>query len=51
MFLVRIFCDGSCSGNPGPGGDARLGMGIDKADNDARTRIDAIRVKLTAGVN
>ena len=32
-------------------GYARLGLGIDKADNDARTRIDAIRSKLTAGVN
>ncbi len=32
-------------------GYARLGMGIDKADNDARTRIDAIKAKLTAGVN
>ena len=32
-------------------GYARLGMGIDKADSDARTRIDAIRSKLTAGVN
>ncbi|MBE9119328.1 hypothetical protein IQ269_00540 [Tychonema sp. LEGE 07199] len=32
-------------------GYARLGMGIDKAENDARTRIDAIRAKLTAGMN
>lgn len=32
-------------------GYARLGMGIDKAENDARTRIDAIRAKLTAGAN
>lgn len=32
-------------------GYARLGMGIDKAENDARTRIDAIKAKLTAGVN
>jgi hypothetical protein len=32
-------------------GYARLGLGIDKAENDARTRIDAIRAKLTAGVN
>lgn len=24
MFLVRIFCDGSCSGNPGPGGWAAV---------------------------
>lgn len=32
-------------------GYARLGLGIDKADNDARTRIDAIKAKLTAGVN
>ena len=32
-------------------GYARLGMGIDKADSDARTQIDAIRSKLTAGVN
>jgi hypothetical protein len=28
-------------------GYARLGMGIDKADSDARTRIDAIKAKLT----
>ena len=32
-------------------GYARLGLGIDKAENDARTRIDAIRAKLTAGAN
>jgi hypothetical protein len=32
-------------------GYARLGMGIDKADSDARTRIDAIRAKLTGGSN
>ncbi|MEG4918704.1 hypothetical protein [Microcoleus sp. B7-D4] len=32
-------------------GYARLGLGIDKADNDARTRIDAITVKLTGGMN
>ncbi|MBE9187893.1 hypothetical protein IQ270_25450 [Microcoleus sp. LEGE 07076] len=32
-------------------GYARLGLGIDKAENDARTRIDAIRAKLTAGMN
>ena len=32
-------------------GYARLGMGIDKADSDARVRIDAIKAKLTAGVN
>ncbi|MEG5164453.1 hypothetical protein QUB37_29190 [Microcoleus sp. AT3-A2] len=32
-------------------GYARLGMGIDKADSDARTRIDAIKTKLTAGAN
>lgn len=32
-------------------GYARLGLGIDKAENDARTRIDAIKAKLTAGVN
>ncbi|MEG4037513.1 hypothetical protein QUA03_27285 [Microcoleus sp. S36b_A4] len=32
-------------------GYARLGMGIDKAENDARTRIDAIKAKLTAGAN
>lgn len=30
-------------------GYARLGLGIDKADSDARTRIDAIRAKLTGG--
>jgi hypothetical protein len=28
-----------------------LGLGIDKADSDARTRIDAIKAKLTAGAN
>ncbi len=32
-------------------GYARLGLGIDKADSDARTRIDAIKAKLTAGAN
>jgi len=32
-------------------GYARLGLGIDKADSDARTRIDAIKVKLTGGSN
>ena len=32
-------------------GYARLGLGIDKADSDARTRIDAIRAKLTGGSN
>ncbi|MEG3849822.1 hypothetical protein QT971_21015 [Microcoleus sp. herbarium19] len=32
-------------------GYARLGLGIDKADSDARTRIDAIRAKLTAGAS
>lgn len=32
-------------------GYARLGLGIDKAENDARTRIDAIKAKLTAGMN
>jgi len=32
-------------------GYARLGMGIDKADSDARTRIDAIKAKLTGGSN
>ncbi len=30
-------------------GYARLGLGIDKAENDARTRIDAIKAKLTGG--
>ncbi len=30
-------------------GYARLGLGIDKADNDARTRIDAIKARLTGG--
>ncbi len=30
-------------------GYARLGLGIDKADSDARTRIDAIKAKLTGG--
>jgi hypothetical protein len=29
----------------------RLGLGIDKADSDARTRIDAIKAKLTGGPN
>ena len=28
-------------------GYARLGLGIDKADSDARGRIDAIKAKLT----
>lgn len=32
-------------------GYARLGLGIDKADNDARTRIDAITAKLTGAAN
>ena len=32
-------------------GYARLGLGIDKAENDARIRIDAIKAKLTAGSN
>lgn len=32
-------------------GYARLGLGIDKAENDARTRIDAIKAKLTGGSN
>lgn len=32
-------------------GYARLGLGIDKAENDARTRIDAIKAKLTGGTN
>ncbi len=32
-------------------GYARLGIGIDKADSDARTRIDEIKAKLTGGVN
>lgn len=32
-------------------GYARLGMGIDKAESDARTRIDAIKAKLTGGAN
>jgi hypothetical protein len=32
-------------------GYARLGLGIDKADSDARTRIDAIKAKLTGGSN
>jgi len=32
-------------------GYARLGLGIDKADSDARTRIDAIKAKLTGGAN
>ena len=30
-------------------GYARLGLGIDKADSDARTRIDEIKTKLTGG--
>jgi hypothetical protein len=30
-------------------GYARLGLGIDKADADARTRIDEIKAKLTGG--
>ena len=32
-------------------GYARLGLGIDKADSDARARIDAIKAKLTGGSN
>jgi hypothetical protein len=32
-------------------GYARLGLGIDKADSDARVRIDAIKAKLTGGSN
>lgn len=32
-------------------GYARLGLGIDKAENNARTRIDAITAKLTAGMS
>jgi hypothetical protein len=32
-------------------GYARLGLGIDKADSDARTRIDAIKAKLTGAEN
>jgi len=32
-------------------GYARLGLGIDKADSDARTRIDAIKAKLTGVSN
>jgi hypothetical protein len=32
-------------------GYARLGLGIDKADSDARARIDEIKVKLTGGSN
>jgi hypothetical protein len=32
-------------------GYARLGSGIDKADSDARTRIDEIKTKLTGGSN
>jgi hypothetical protein len=32
-------------------GYARLGLGIDKADSDARTRIDAIKAKLTGDSN
>jgi hypothetical protein len=32
-------------------GYARLGLGIDKADSDARIRIDAIKAKLTGGAS
>jgi hypothetical protein len=32
-------------------GYARLGLGIDKADSDARARIDEIKTKLTGGSN
>jgi hypothetical protein len=32
-------------------GYARLGLGIDKADFDAKTRIDEIKAKLTGGSN
>ena len=32
-------------------GYARLGLGIDRADSDARTRIDEIKAKLTGGSN
>jgi hypothetical protein len=32
-------------------GYARLGLGIDKADSDARTRIEEIKAKLTGGSN
>ena len=32
-------------------GYARLGLGIDKADSDARTRIDEIKAKLKGGSN
>ena len=32
-------------------GYARFGLGIDKADSDARTRIDEIKTKLTGGSN
>jgi hypothetical protein len=32
-------------------GYARLGLGIDKADSDARTRIDEIKAKLIGGEN
>jgi hypothetical protein len=32
-------------------GYARLGLGVDKADSDARTRIDEIKAKLTGGSN
>jgi hypothetical protein len=32
-------------------GYARLGLGIDKADSDVRTRIDEIKAKLTGGSN
>jgi hypothetical protein len=32
-------------------GYARLGLGIDEAENNARTRIDEIKAKLTGGTN
>ncbi|MEG4861215.1 hypothetical protein QUB75_27105 [Microcoleus sp. K1-B6] len=32
-------------------GYARLGLGVDKAENDARVRIDAIKARLTGGAN
>jgi len=32
-------------------GYARLGLGIDKAESDARTRIDEIKAKLTGGAS
>ncbi|MEG4252925.1 hypothetical protein QUA36_30435, partial [Microcoleus sp. Pol10D4] len=32
-------------------GYARLGLGLDKAESDARTRIDAIKAKLTGGAS